>query len=98
MKVFSFDAETNGLWGEAFAISAAVYQDGKLMADFIAYLGADGVTDGWVRDNVLPKLGGLVKTHSSYDEMLVAFADFYKANRTDADIIAHMGVPVEAKV
>ncbi|MDP2735113.1 MAG: hypothetical protein Q8P12_02815, partial [bacterium] len=47
-KIFSFDAETNGLWGQAFAVSAAVYEDGKLVADFTAYLGAEGVTDGWV--------------------------------------------------
>lgn len=97
-KIFSFDAETNGLWGDAFAVSAAVYQDSKLAASFTAYLGAEGVTNEWVRDNVLPKLEGLTKTHDSYDSMLSAFADFYKANKDGADIIAHMGVPVEAKL
>jgi hypothetical protein len=98
MKIFSFDAEANGLWGEAFAISAAVYEEGKMVNNFTAYLGPDGVTDGWVRDNVLPKLGSLTKTHDSYDVMLADFAEFYRANKADADIIAHMGVPVEAKV
>jgi len=97
-KVFSFDAETNGLWGDAFAISAAVYEDGKLTNSFTSYLGPDGVTDGWVRDNVLPKLDGLTKTHDSYDAMLAAFAEFYLAHKKDADVIAHIGVPVEAKV
>lgn len=98
MKIFSFDAETNGLWGAAFALSAAVYQDSKLAASFTAYLGSEGVTDGWVRDNVLPKLADLAKTHDTLDSMLSAFADFYKANKDGADIIAHIGVPVEAKV
>ena|SRR3989344_1278885 len=98
MKVFSFDAETNGLWGNAFAISAAVYEDGKLTNSFTAYLGPDGVTDGWVKDNVLPKLDGLAKTHDDYDGMLSAFAEFYKANKDGADVIAHMGVPVESKL
>ena len=98
MKVFSFDAETNGLWGDAFAISAAVYEDGKLVADFTAYLGPDGITDDWVKDNVLPKLDGLEQTHDSYDAMLADFASFYMEHKKDADIIAHMGVPVEAKV
>lgn len=98
MKVFSFDAETNGLWGEAFALSAAVYVDGQLTASFTAYLGADGVTNQWVRDNVLPKLGDLAVTHDSYDAMLASFAEFYLGNKADADIIAHMGVPVESKV
>lgn len=98
MKVFSFDAETNGLWGQAFALSAAVYDGGAMIAAFTGYLGSDGVTDGWVRDNVLPKLEGLEQTHDSYDEMLGDFARFYMEHKKDADIIAHMGVPVEAKV
>lgn len=98
MRIFSFDAETNGLWGNAFAISAAVYAYGKMTVSFTAYLGPDGVTDGWVRDNVLPKLEGLKQTHDSYEAMLSAFAEFYKANKVEADVIAHMGVPVEAKV
>lgn len=98
MKVFSFDAETNGLWGEAFAVSAAVYEDGKLMTTFTAYLGPDSVTDGWVRENILPKLVGLAKTHDNYDLMLSAFAEFYKANKDGADIVPHMGMPVEARL
>jgi len=97
-KIFSFDAETNGLWGQAFALSAAVYEDGKLTGQFTAYLGANGVTNDWVRGNVLPKLGDLAVTHADYDGMLAAFAEFYKANKTDADVIVHMGVPVESKV
>lgn len=98
MKVFSFDAETNGLWGTAFAISAAVYEDGKLFDSFTAYLGPDGVTDDWVQDNVLPKLDGLKQTHDSYEEMLADFSRFYMEHKKDADIIAHMGLPVEGKV
>lgn len=98
MKVFSFDAETNGLWGQAFALSAAVYEGGQLTAQFTAYLGANGVTDEWVRDNVLPKLSDLAVTHADYDAMLASFAEFYLANKGEADIIAHMGVPVESKV
>jgi len=98
MKIFSFDAETNGLWGKAFALSAAVYEGGQLTASFTAYLGADSVTDQWVRDNVLPKLGDLAVTHADYDAMLASFAEFYLGNKGDADIIAHMGVPVESKV
>lgn len=97
-KIFSFDAETNGLWGQAFALSAAVYEGGQLTAQFTAYLGVDSITDQWVRDNVLPKLGDLTVTHDAYDAMLASFAEFYLSNKGDADIIAHMGVPVESKV
>lgn len=65
---------------------------------FTAYLGADGITDDWVRDNVLPKLGDLEVMHTSNDAMLESFTGFYMANKGDADVIAHMGVPVEAQV
>ena len=97
-KVFSFDAETNGLWGRAFALSAIVYEGGEVVATFTAYLGEEGVTDDWVRENVLPKLGDLEVTHNSYKEMLKAFAAFYMEHKEGTDIIAHMGVPVEARV
>jgi hypothetical protein len=98
LNVFSFDAETNGLWGQAFAISAAVYNEGKMIAVFTGYLGPDGVTDAWVKDNVLPNLKGLKQTHASYDEMLKDFSCFYMEHKKDKDVIAHMGVPVEAKI
>lgn len=96
-KVFSFDAETNGLWGQAFAISAVVMQEGELVKKFVAYLGDESVTDVWVRENVLPALSGLEKTHSSYESMLADFAKFYLANK-DADVITHMGTPVESRI
>lgn len=97
-KVFSFDAETNGLWGCAFAIGAVVYTDGEITSKFISYLGPDVVTDSWVRENVLPSLSKLKKTHNSYGEMLGSFAGFYKEHKDGADIIAHMGIPVESKI
>ena len=45
-KVFSFDAETNGLWGEAWAIGALVYDEaGVEIARFEARLPESAVTD-----------------------------------------------------
>ena len=64
---------------------------------FTAYLGADGITDDWVRDNVLPKLGDLEVMHTSNDAMLESFAGFYMANKGDADVIAHMDDRSEAE-
>lgn len=98
MKVFSFDAETDGLWGQAFAISAIVYEGGRETARFLARLPDTTVTNGWVKENVLPKLADVKVTHDSFDTMLAAFAEFYKENKADADIIVHMGVPVESRV
>lgn len=36
MKIFSWDCETNGLWGRAFAIGAVVYEDGVESKKFYA--------------------------------------------------------------
>lgn len=98
-KVFSFDAETNGLWGQAFAIGALVYDEsGAEIARFVGRLPDKEVTDAWVKENVLPKIGDIPVTHDNYGELLASFAEFYKANKTDADVIVHMGFIVEVKI
>lgn len=98
MKVFSFDAESNGLWGTAFAIGAIVYDEGGIeIARFVGRLPDTAVTDKWARENVLPNTADIPVTHS-YEALLASFAEFYMKHKVNADIIAHMGVPVEAKL
>jgi len=98
-KVFSFDAETNGLWGQAFAVGALVYDEsGAEIARFVGRLPDSEVTDDWVKENVLPKIGDIPITHQTYDELLASFAEFYMANKKEADVIAHMGFIVEVKI
>jgi hypothetical protein len=102
-KIFSFDAETNGLWGKAFAIGALVYDEqGVEIARFVARCPIEGPVDAWVAENVLPKMNAIAETHASYIEMLDAFAKFYHkfymANKPDADVIVHMGFIVEVKI
>jgi len=98
-KVFSFDAETNGLWGQAFAIGALVYDEqGTEIARFVGRLPDTEVTDSWVRENVLPKIADIPVTHSDYDALLADFAEFYKANKEGADVVVHMGFIVEVKI
>ena len=98
MKIFSFDAETNGLWGQAFAIAAIVYDNGVEVARFIGRCPIEGEVNSWVAENVLPKMEDIPVSHDSYDELLKAFADFYKSKKADANIIVHMGVPVESSL
>jgi len=99
MKIFSFDAETNGLWGRAFSIAALVYDEqGNEVARFIGRCPIEGETNSWVAENVLPKMVGIPVSHDSYDELLADFAKFYLANKADAHVIVHMGVPVESKL
>ena len=98
-KVFSFDAETDGLWGQAFAIGALVYDEGgQEIARFVGRLPDVVVTDGWVKENVLPKIQDIPVTHQTYEALLAGFAMFYLANKEGADVVTHMGYIVEAKV
>ncbi|MFH1161755.1 MAG: hypothetical protein V1696_00535 [Candidatus Jorgensenbacteria bacterium] len=96
-KVFSFDAETNGLWGRPFAIGALVYNGrGMEIARFVGRCPIEGMVNDWVEKNVLPQMTTIPVTYESYDALLADFAKFYMANKADADVIVHMGVPVEA--
>lgn len=98
-KVFSFDAETNGLWGQAFALGALVYnENGAEIARFVGRLPDTEVTDAWVKENVLPKIGDIPVTHDTYDALLADFAKFYLANKDGADVVVHMGYIVETKI
>lgn len=106
-KIFSFDAETNGLWGQAFAIGALVYDEsGAESGRFVGRLPEVVVTDGWWNsaeegetETRLQKVARAIPvTHADYDSLLADFAKFYLANKTDADIVVHMGYIVEAKL
>lgn len=99
MKIFSFDAETNGLWGQAFAIGARVYDaSGEVIAQFIGRCPIQGDVDNWVKDNVLPQITEVPVTHADYAALLADFAGFYLAHKSDADLIVHMGYIVEVKI
>jgi hypothetical protein len=95
-KIFSFDAESNGLWGSVFALGAIVYEDGREAGRFVARLPDEFVTDEWTKENALPALSTMTATHRALDAMLADFAAFYLANKAGADVVVHMGVPVES--
>ena len=47
---------------------------------------------------MLPQMEAMPVTHGSYLEMLQAFSKWYLAHKDGADIIVHMGTPVESRV
>lgn len=98
MKIFSFDAETNGLYGEAFSIGAIVMENGQETSTFVARCPIEGEVNPYVAENVLPQMEQISETHENYDAMLESFMQYYMDNKEDADVIVHMGVPVEAKL
>lgn len=99
-KVLSIDAETNGLYGQAFAIGAVLMdkETGKEEQRFLARCPIEGAVDSFVAENVIPQMEEITETHTDYKSMLAEFIHFFKENKENADTIVHMGVPVEAKL
>ena len=97
-RVFSWDVETNGLWGQGFSIAAVVFEDGKEVSSFIGRCPIEEDVNGWVAENVLPQMVGIPETFGSYEEMLRAFSEYYLKEKEDSDVVVHMGVPVESRV
>lgn len=100
-KLFSFDAETNGLWGESFAIAAVVkYPDGTVK-EFLGRCPIDVTqhkVNDWVLKNVLPQMENIPYNYPDYSSLLKAFMTFYMIEKQDATILVHMGLPVEARL
>lgn len=97
-KYLSLDAETDGLWGNPFAIGMIVYEtvEGKLrkIEETFWRLPNEVVKSEWVITNVLPTLDFPV-THESYEEMLKDFSEKYMSKK-NAAVVWHMGHIVEA--
>lgn len=98
MIVLSVDAETNGLYGEAFCLAMIATDEYGLLDQFVARCPISGPVDPWVQDNVLPAIRDIQETHASYREMLEAGWQFYCQHKAGADVIAHVPYPVETKV
>lgn len=96
--ILSFDAETNGLWGKAFAIGAVLITDGKEVETFIGRCPINEPLNPWVAENVLPQMADIAVTHAGYAELLIAFMGWYNAHKENASVIVHMGLPVEARL
>ena len=106
-KIFSVDAEVDGLLGRAFAIAVTIREGGREVAQFVGRVPDELVADQWVRENVLPALVGMEVTHTSSDEREEAFWEFYSQNALvegkwgpspdpQCAVIAHCGSPVES--
>lgn len=98
-RTFSFDAETNGLYGQAFCISAVLFdENGDAEATFCGRCPIEGSVNPWVESNVLPQMEDIPETCGSYRELLGEFIAFFAEHSKNSDVIVHMGVPVEAKL
>jgi hypothetical protein len=96
-KYFSFDAETNGLRGQAFAIAAVIRDQEGNLTEWLGRCPIEGTVNQWVAENVIPEMEGIPVNYNNYSELLKGFIDFYKSNPAD-EYVVHMGDPVEAKL
>lgn len=97
MNILSFDAESNGLHGEAFAIGAVVVdRSGREVNSFAARCPVSADVDPWVAENILPALSDLQPTHTTAREMRDAFWAWLQAHKARCLVVADCGWPVEA--
>ena len=98
MNIFCFDAETDGLYGEAFAVSAVVMNErGEIIDRFAQKCLMPEIKSEWVKENCLPHLGAIEDCESR--EMLREnFWNFYMKYRESCLIMADVAYPVEASL
>lgn len=96
-KYFCFDVETDGLYGEAFAVAAVIIdQSGKIVDQFMGKCEYPGIESEWVKTNCLPHLNDLPE-FDSRRSMRDAFWTFYAQYRESSHIMADVAFPVEAQ-
>lgn len=95
----SFDIESNGLHGAAFAVGAVLVRaDGKLLDEFTGRCAIAGPVDEWVQKNVLPVITDMAEDHGSARSLRDAFWKWYTASKEQADyVLVDNGYPVEMR-
>lgn len=96
MKIFSLDAEVNGLYGPTFAIGVTVREDGQEIAQFQARLPDSAVTHSWGITRALPAISTMKVTHVTTEAMEESFWRFWMEHKDGSTVIAHCGSPVES--
>ena len=95
MRLLSIDCESNGLYGEVFAVSLIVRENGTMIDEFSGRCPIEGPVDPWVQENFLPVLEDMPINYASGLHMRLAFWEFWMRYKDHGPIIAHMAAPVE---
>ena len=99
MKILSFDVESNGLHGPAFAVAGLLLDDtGKTLSSFAGRCPIVGEIDEFVAAEVIPQFTDLTAAYPDGRAMRDAFWDWYVAAKKAADmVVVQNGYPVEAR-
>lgn len=95
-RILSVDAETDGLWGQIFAVAAILYNESGEEIDKFIFRSNVEINNEWVKENVIPTLDN-IPIMGRYEDMLKSFSDFYMKYR-DATTLWHMGHIVESNL
>jgi hypothetical protein len=94
-KLFSFDAETDGLYGEVWAIGAVVFDyRGSEIDRFGGQLDPSDLKNQWVRNNIVQCVH--LPMYQSRRALRDAFWNFWIKHKEGAICIADIGNPVES--
>lgn len=97
-SIISLDAETNGLWGQPFAVSALLFDaNGNEIDRFVGRCPIEEEINPWVAENCLPKMDDISKNYTSYSDMLTGLFAFLQEHK-DAIVLVHMGQIVESRL
>ena len=104
-NIISIDAETNGLQGRAFMIAGVVFENGKIIDQFVGRCPLKNPTD-WVKKNVLPQINYIKITHKDFDSLLKDFISWHNQykqynswdNQNGYQTLWHLGQPVETNL
>ena len=99
MKLLSFDVESNGLHGEAFAVGAVIVDGkGEVLEEFQARCPLPESLDSWVKEHVLPPIKDMAVTHQDQKSMRTSFWNWYITSKANAThVLACNPYPVEAR-
>lgn len=97
--ILSFDVESNGLHGEAFAVGAVLIKANETIIDeFTGRSPITGQVDVWVKENVLPVITDMPEDYPDTKALRTAFWQWYKGAKAAADyILVNNGYPSEAR-
>lgn len=94
--LFSFDVETDGLYGPAFAAAAVVMdENGKILDQFCEKCMTPPILDDWVKANSLPHLEDIPECESRR-ALRDHFWNFYMKYKAQCTIVADTPYPVES--
>lgn len=97
--ILSFDVESNGFHGPAFAVGAVLMKlDETVIAEFNGRAPIEGKVDPWVKENVLPVIKDLPEDHQDLKSLRDSFWQWYLSIKDQTDyVIVNNGYPSEAR-